>query len=219
MRFRGILLGLAVAATLSATGGKAFAQAANNPTITVDENGNGSLVFPGGAPFNVPGVLAADPGPGGLALALTYNLLGPPGLVAGDLILLEPGGGGLISDIIRFNPAGTAPGYAASLVFYSDNLDGADALADRGFPTALYGNNITFTEVGPEVGPNGFTYTPTANQPGFIPGFGVTYVIRSDLAPAIPEPSSLALCGVMGTLGAAGAAWKRRKRTAPTTAA
>ena len=190
-----------------------------NPTITVDENGNGTIQFPGGPAGALPGVLAPDPGPGGLASALTYNLLGPPGLVAGDLILLEPGGGGLLSEIIRFNPAGTAAGYPASLVFYSDNADGSDSLADKGFPTSLYANNLTAVEVGPEIGPNGFTYTPTANQPGFIPGFGVTYVIRSDLA-TVPEPSTLALCGLMGTLGAAGAAWKaRRKRTAPATSA
>jgi PEP-CTERM motif len=220
MRFRGILLGLALAATLSVTGGRVFAQAAGNPTITVDENGNGTLQFPGALAAPLPGVLAPDPGPGGLAAALTYNLLGPPGLVVGDLIILEPGGGGLISDIIRFNSTGPGNG---TLVFYSDKSDGADTIADVGFPTSLYANNLTVTEVGPEVGPNGFTYVPTANQPGFIsggsPGLVLTYVIKSDLA-TVPEPSTLALCGVMGTLGVASAAWKaRRKRTAPATTA
>ena len=33
------------------------------------------------------GIVAADPGPTGLPSALTYNLLGPPGLVAGDLLI------------------------------------------------------------------------------------------------------------------------------------
>src|SRR6516165_8324985 len=76
----------------------------NNPLITVDERGSGSLLFPGAPPIPTHGVLAVDPGPGGLAAALTYNLLGPPGLVAGDVFLLE---GTVVSDVIRFNPAGT----------------------------------------------------------------------------------------------------------------
>src|SRR4029079_9543074 len=96
----------------------------------------------------------------------TYGMLNPPSMVAGDLILLEPLGG-ILSDVIRFNPQQ----HGGSLVFYSDNTDGADALADTGFPTAFYTNNITFTEVGPE-GANGFTYTPIAGQPGFVAGGG-----------------------------------------------
>src|SRR6059058_766533 len=80
-------------------------QAQSNPLITVDENGNGSLVFPGAMPVTTTGTLAPDPGPGGKSAALTYNLLGPPGLVAGDLIVLEAGM--IVGDIIRFNPAGT----------------------------------------------------------------------------------------------------------------
>src|SRR2546430_807433 len=109
----------------------------NNPLITVNEHGVGSLLFSGQVPISVPGVIAADPGPGGLPAALTYNLLGPPSLVAGDLIILEDLGltsAVVISDVIRFNPAGTgSAGYPASLVFYSDNSDGVDAIADTGF--------------------------------------------------------------------------------------
>jgi hypothetical protein len=173
-----------------------LAWAQNNPLITVDENGKGSLLFPAGNPFVLTGVLAPDPGPGGLPLSLTYNLLGPPGLVAGDLVMLEPGNA-IVSDIIRFNSAGTGglPGYPASLVFYSDNLDPADALADTGMPTALYANSLAVTEVGPE-GNNGFTYTPTSTQPGFIPGFSVTYQIVSDT----PEPGAMSLIILVGGL-------------------
>jgi hypothetical protein len=211
MKFRGIVFGMACAASLACTGGSAFAQVVGgNPTITVDENGVGSLQFPGGGTFATAGVLAADPGPGGLALALTYNLLGPPGLVAGDLVLLE---NGVVSDVIRFNPAGSAPGYQASLVFYSDNTDGGPSLADRGFPTAFYPNNIVTFEVGPEAGPNGFTYIPGANDPGFIPGFSVTYVIQSDLA-SVPEPSTLALFGLFGTLCGGKVVWKAARKRA-----
>src|SRR5690242_11119656 len=107
MNTRKAFISLCLTVLWLAMGGMAYAQG-NFPLITVDEKGNGSLLFPGGGPIPTIGVLAPDPGPGGLPAALTYDLLGPPGLVAGDLILLEPGAGvGTISDIIRFNPAGT----------------------------------------------------------------------------------------------------------------
>jgi hypothetical protein len=176
--------------------GRAHATVGNNPTITVDENGVGSLLFPGGTSIPTHGVLAPDPGPGGLPSVLTYNLLGPPGLVAGDLLLIEPGSN-LIEDVIRFNPAGTGgnPAYPASLVFYSDNIGGADSLGDTPSPpTAFYANTLVLPEVGSEDHVNGATYTPTANQPGFIPGFNVTYDITSD----VPEPGSLALLATGG---------------------
>ena len=139
--------------------------------------------------------IQADPGPGGLPNALTYSLLNPPGLVAGDLVLLEPGSD-LFSDVIRFNPNEVcAGGTTGCLVFYSDNFDGVDALADTGFPLALYTNVVRLFEVGPE-GNNGLTYTPTAGQPGFVAGAAgpVTYVIQSDKA--VPEPASLSLLGL-----------------------
>src|SRR5438128_1507763 len=66
------------------------AHAANNPLITVDEHGKGTIQFPGGPALPLPGVLAPDPGPGGQPAVLTYNLLGPPALVSGDLLLIEP---------------------------------------------------------------------------------------------------------------------------------
>ena len=177
-----------------ACSGRTFGQAFTI-TITADENGHGTLTNTSGFNSALPFALLPDPGPGGLPAALTYGLLNPPGLVAGDLILVEPGAAG-ISDLIRFNPAQNG----GSLVFYSDNLDGADALADTGFPTAFYANNFTQFEVGPE-GNNGFTYTPTAGQPGFVAGAGgpVTYVLISD---AVPEPASMAFLGVLGCAGA-----------------
>jgi hypothetical protein len=164
----------------------------NNPLITVFENGNGSILFPGGPPSSLPGVLSADPGPGGLSSALTFNLLGPPALVAGDLRLQELIGETVVlSDIVRFNPAGTGnPAYPASLVFYSDTDDIPLLLADTGFPTAAYTNLVSVLETALPGGGNGFLYTPTANQPGFVPGFSVTYNIVSD---SVPEPATASL--------------------------
>jgi len=176
----------------------------NNPLITVNENGVGSLLFPAGSPIPTTGVLAADPGPGGQASALTYNLLGPPSLVAGDIIILD-NVGGPVSDLIRFNPAGTAASYPASLVFYSTDAGGA--LADTGTPSSLYTNTLTLLE-----GPGGATfYTPTAGQPGFIAGFSTTYDFISDTVAATPEPGAVALVGSMGLSGVALLARRRKQ--------
>jgi hypothetical protein len=171
----------------------AAAAQGNNPLITVNEHGVGSLLFPGVPAVNTTGIMAVDPGPGGLPSALTYNLLGPPSLIAGDLLIQELIGSTLVlSDVIRFNPAGTGSvSYPASLVFYSDNLDGVDAIADTGLPLVHYTNTFLMVEAGPE-GNNGVFYTPTANQPGFVAGFSVTYHIVSDDT-AVPEPASLSM--------------------------
>jgi hypothetical protein len=55
-------------------------------------------------------------------------------------------------------------------------------------------------------GANGFTYTPTAGQPGFVAGAAVpvTYLIRSD----IPEPATVTLLGI----GLAGLGFARRRK-------
>lgn len=150
-------------------------------TITLHENGEGNLQ---GVDANASfaGFLSVDPGPGGLSAALTFDLLNPPGLVAGDLLLL--GDTLAISDVIRFNTAGVE-GFA---VFYSEITSGSGELADTGFPTLNYSNMLTIYEA-----PSGTTtYTPTAGQPGFVEGARglVSYVISSSEARTIGVPES-----------------------------
>ena len=109
--------------------------------------------------------------------------------------------------MIRFNPAGTgSPGYPASVVFYS--TAGSGTLADTGFPTAFYGVAATAPEIGGIA-----NYTPTANQPGFVAGFNVSYKLISD-AP-VPEASTTVSFGLLLALGMGGVvvAGRRKKKT------
>jgi hypothetical protein len=144
--------------------------------ITVHEDGTGTLMNSNGVNTPIASAQQQDPGPGGLANALTFDLLSAPGLTAGDLFLIDPVTMAL-SDVIRFNPTESIPGHSTGdLVFYS--IAGGGQLADTGFPSANYANTFSLTEntLGATL------YTPIAGQPGFVsvvPG-ALTYHIFSE---------------------------------------
>lgn len=148
-----------------------------NITITVDENGHGTLTNSAGFNGVSPSSMQADPGPGGKLSVLTYGLLNPPGLIGGDVLLLALAGG--ISDVIRFDPNVNR----GSLFFYS--LTGGPDLADIGLPSAFNTNLVSIL-----ANESGFTlYAPAAGQPGFIvgaAGFGLNYRFLS----TVPETGS-----------------------------
>jgi hypothetical protein len=155
-------------------------------SITADENGHATFTNTNNFFSNLPFAQITDPGPGGLTNVVNYGMLNPPGLVGGDLVLLD---GGLMSDLIRFDPTTNS----GSFFFYSDQDGGIDALADIGMPTLLNTNVVSLPEVSLGVGEFGLVYTPTAGQPGFVAGSAgpVTYTFLSD----VPEPASLILVG------------------------
>jgi hypothetical protein len=175
----------------------AKAHAAVIVNVTFDEYGNGTASTPAQT-VTLPTLFTADPTGGVTGNILVYQL--PFEVVTGDVIMTEPGSFTtvVLSDVIRFVDAGNS-GYA---IFYSDNGDGIDSLADiSGLPVNVMTNFVTIPEVGPEVGPNGAVYTPTVGQPGYINSdFSPTYNILSDST--APEPGSVLLIATgLGGLG------------------
>lgn len=129
--------------------------------ITVDENGNATGAIG-------QGFFSNDPGPGGLAPVLNYNL--PLAGAQGDVGLLDAGI--TLVAIVRFNGNGT-------LIFYSSNMDGFDALSDTSTPpAAFYSNFISLTKNAS--GRDGTLYTPIPGQPGYDPIAQPTYDFITD---------------------------------------
>lgn len=170
------------------------AEAQTAPTIiNFDEKGNGTVQnIPGNPNSSV--VLendgnnpdSTDPSSG--LHPLTYNLRqsaqhGVP--VTGDVLIAETAGAGVLSDLLRFTPDGY-------LLVYSDLPESGEVaeLADVGIPTSRQNTLVNAVETGLEGGVNGlFNYTPTPNQPGYIPYFDgavVIYNFTSD----VPEPAA-----------------------------
>lgn len=164
--------------------------------VNVDEFGNGSTDRTGSL-LPIVGGLTTDPSPSnGLGVPVLVYLL-PYAAVNGELRIQEfqpVGNIVILSDIIRFISNPLAPN-TTYMVFYSDTDNGVIALADTGLPpNSPFTNIVSVLEVGPEGGPNGAVYTPTAGQPGYINSdYTVTYNIVSD--GAVPEPGTTALFG------------------------
>jgi len=174
----------------------------------VDEKCNGTIIgFLGPQPLACS--FSIDPAPGGLSSVMTYNLMNPPSLVGGDVVLRETGS--VNSDVIRFN----ADAGGGSLFFYSDLDGGVDAPADIGLPTTLSTNVIFFNEVSLGALGSGLIYTPTAGQPGFVAGAPVpvqyTFISDAPVPAAVPEPSSFSLL-FTGVAVAALICSRRRRR-------
>jgi hypothetical protein len=178
----------------------AFAQ--STVTISFDENCTGLFENSNGSSFSLDCGPLNDPGPGGLSNALFYNMLNPPGLVAGDVFILEPNSQ-ILSDILRFDPNVQGGG-----VFVYSGLGGD--LADTGFPSDHNQNSVTVFEVGFGKGGQGVSYTPVDGQPGFVAlsAGPVTYNLASDSE--VPEPAT----GLLLLAPLAAFALRRGKRTA-----
>jgi len=145
--------------------------------IVITEKGYGYHNNNTGVNFQLSSDTQPDTGPGGLTSALTYDLSFFTSFVAGDYIFNDSFGNERI--IIRFNPAESSPaGGLGVLVIYANVGDGV--LADTGFPTQRYGNQVFST---PITASNAYNvqhlYKPTTGQPGYTTTGSVTYVIVS----------------------------------------
>ena len=158
---RPVKLGIAVCGMLICNGVMAdAAPPIGTVALTVDERGVGLVDFGfGNVAFN--GVLAPDPGPGGLQSALTFGLVGlsfpnEPPLTEGDVLITSSATGTLL-DILRFNPADTG------VDPQSNPLDLADTPVP---PSSFYDNTLTVLEAGTE-GPITFSVQTRAGPARF----------------------------------------------------
>lgn len=182
---------------------------AQSATIQLDEYGD--CVLSSGRTEHITGYLAADPGPGGLGSALTFDLGTPPvPIVTGDLIIEDPSTSD-VSDILRVEQA--TPSSHVHLVLYSADILGG-ASADTGLP-GLYSTNTNVVMEVSVPGGIGWSGSPSAGEPGYLTGLPVTFTIYSSgrvpTSHATPEPGSIALLGGLSAVSA-GSFMRRRRR-------
>jgi PEP-CTERM motif-containing protein len=179
MKFRvNLLFIVAVVAIMAASTRPASGQ----PLIFFDENGHS-----GGSFGSLPSGFGPDPlatgGPTFPTATLFYVLPFP--VATGDLQLTEPPTG--ISDLVRFE--------GNHVFFYSDLNDPHPDLADVGLPLLLTATPTVIAETGTD-GSNMALWIPPPGAPGAGGPGPIQYNIISD----VPEPTSLWLVGLGGTL-------------------
>lgn len=177
--------------------------------FTVDENGIGAVQgrFLGGQN-------GADPfDPTNGLTPLNYRVALGPGLVPGDIVLGEGPGSGTISDLIRFTVEDPTTGEGSLILYSLVEPAGPQDLADVGLPSSRQTNLLTLPET---VGPGGqiglFDYTPTPNQPGYVPLPSGLGPVRYNVISTVPEAPGLALLAT-GAVGLLACAARRRARS------
>jgi len=171
--------------------------------FTFDENGNATVqIFSSSSgTYGPPTVVKPIVGDS----FLTWTL--PERVVPGDVSFAEPPatactGASNCSDGLRFT---TTTG-GSTITFFSDIEPGEKSppLADTGFPAGFDFTSFQEMEVGPEKGPNGFTFIAGPGDPNVTN----VYVGLSD--PAVPEASTWAMM-MIGFAGLGYAAFRRAR--------
>lgn len=177
---------LALVSALAVAGATPVIGQTNFNHWTFDEWGNATV---NGSPW-APGQQQPDP-TGGVANwnVLVYNL--PFAGIQGDVIMYDGAITNGLSDVVRFDGNG-------HLIFYSENNNGYDSLADTPSPpNPLYANQAGIVEQGIEEIDAWGDWAPGVGQPGWDPS-NPNYTFYSD----VPEPSSVALLlAGLGLLG------------------
>jgi hypothetical protein len=161
----------------------ASAQAQSAFIFDFDENGDGMINLENGAGFQpLDGALMPDPTQSGDPPVLTYLLSGP--LVDGDIRIWGNANQTDLVGVLRFTDAnGDLTGQTANrMIFYSADTGGPNE-ADTGLPATLHPEDGGF---GPVTDAHGdFTWAPGGPDGNIYNGVLV--------APAVPEPGTLAL--------------------------
>ena len=179
----------AVVASLVVLAGGSRADA--NFVLRFDEDGHGSVSVDGGPATAASFVYGADPTGRVAGNVLTYLL---PELVSGgDIRIWEDAAKTILSDVLAFTTISGPSGSQSVMVFYS--LPGDGDLADSGLPAML---NPADSGGVVENADGSFIWLPGGNE---YYGFSGN---------SVPEPSTLAMCGIAGLIGLAHAVRRRR---------